>query len=265
MTDHPSDSLTHAIQAAARLLRQSTRPTVSTGAGVSRESGIPTFREAQEGLWEQYDPQQLATPAAFRRNPKLVWDWYTFRRAKLANVQPNPGHVALAQMEALLRHLVVITQNIDGLHHKAGSSDVITLHGDIQRDKCFDNCQGDPTYVAPADQRWDGEDGPPRCPHCGAYVRPAVVWFHEMLPASAVERAFDLAERTDLMLVVGTSGVVQPAANLPFIAKRRGATIIEVNPAMTPITQIADVHLPGPSGVILPRVVAAMHAESPDA
>ena len=248
------------IAEVAGVLRRSARPVVLTGAGVSKESGIPTFRDALDGLWAQFDPQQLATPRAFRRNPKLVWDWYQYRRELLAEARPNPAHRAIAEIETVLPQLVVITQNIDGLHAAAGSSDVITLHGDIRRNKCFANCQGDPTLIDVAALAWDREHGPPRCPHCGAWVRPDVVWFEEMLPAVALERAYDLSHATDLMLVVGTSGVVQPAASLPFAAKQHGATIVEVNPEMTSITLIADWHLSGQAGAILPLIVAALRA-----
>jgi len=248
------------IAEVAAVLRRSARPVVLTGAGVSKESGIPTFRDALDGLWAQFDPQQLATPRAFRRNPKLVWDWYEYRRELLAEARPNPAHRAIAEIETVLPQLVVITQNIDGLHAAAGSSDVITLHGDIRRNKCFANCQGDPTLIDVAALAWDREHGPPRCPHCGAWVRPDVVWFEEMLPAVALERAYDLSHATDLMLVVGTSGVVQPAASLPFAAKQHGATIVEVNPEMTSITLIADWHLSGQAGAILPLIVAALRA-----
>lgn len=248
------------IAEVAAVLRRSARPVVLTGAGVSKESGIPTFRDALDGLWAQFDPQQLATPRAFRRNPKLVWDWYEYRRELLAEARPNPAHHAIAEIETVLPQLVVITQNIDGLHAAAGSSDVITLHGDIRRNKCFANCQGDPTLIDVAALAWDREHGPPRCPHCGAWVRPDVVWFEEMLPAVALERAYDLSHATDLMLVVGTSGVVQPAASLPFAAKQHGATIVEVNPEMTSITLIADWHLSGQAGAILPLIVAALRA-----
>lgn len=258
-----SASLPEDLRAAAGALRASRTPVVLTGAGISHESGIPTFRDAQTGLWAQFDPQALATPRAFRRDPKLVWGWYEFRRGLIAEAQPNPGHFALARLETLLPGLVVITQNIDGLHHAAGSRDVITLHGDIHRNKCGANCQGDPTPVDIRLLDWDRASGPPRCPHCGAFVRPDVVWFEEALPPAALERAYRLSERADVMLVVGTSGVVHPAASLPLIAKERGAAIIEVNPQPSAITPIADWHLAGPSGAVLPQLVAAVEASGP--
>lgn len=251
------------IVEAAQAIRTSQRLVVLSGAGVSKESGIPTFRDAMDGLWAKYNPQQLATPGGFQRNPKLVWDWYSYRREMLSGVQPNPAHFAIAEMEQCLSHIVIITQNIDGLHQKAGSTDVIPVHGDIRLNKCFANCQGDPTYIdVEALTGWDPESGPPRCPHCGAYVRPAVVWFEEMLPHAAIERAFALTQAADVMLVVGTSGAVQPVASLPFMAQAQGAVIIEVNPEMTPITSIARWHLAGPAGEILPQVVAAMKSSS---
>jgi NAD-dependent deacetylase len=252
------------IQQAADILRSSQRLAVSTGAGISKESGIPTFRDALDGLWANYDPQKLATPRGFRQDPKLVWDWYQYRRELLAEARPNPGHYALAEMEDLLPQVVVITQNIDGLHHQAGSSDIITLHGDITRNKCFDDCQGNPTYVDIEQlEDWDPEAGPPHCPHCGAWVRPAVVWFEELLPPGALERALQVSQQADVMLVIGTSGLVQPAASLPFAAKRGGARIVEVNPESSMLTPIADVHLAGPSGEMLPQVVAAMRPSQP--
>jgi NAD-dependent deacetylase len=247
------------IAEAAAVLRQSKRLVVFTGSGVSKESGIPTFRDALDGLWANYDPQQLATPEAFRRNPKLVWDWYMFRRGLLAAAVPNPGHHAIAQLEDRLPQAVVITQNIDGFHQAVGSSDVIELHGNLARNKCFANCQGEPTLVNVDELEWDAEAGPPTCPYCrDAFVRPDVVWFHETLPEDAIQRAIQLNEQADAMMVVGTSGVVYPANQLPYLAKRNGATVIDVNPVPSEITGLADIFLAGPSGVMLPQVVAAL-------
>lgn len=253
------------LRAAGCALRASRAPVVLTGAGISHESGIPTFRDALEGLWARYDPHELATPRAFLRDPKLVWDWYEYRRGLLAGAQPNPGHRAIAALEDLLDGLIVITQNVDGLHQVAGSRRVIALHGDIRRNRCFADCQGSPTLIDVGGLDWDRASGPPRCPHCGAYVRPDVVWFEEGLPSAALERALRRSERADLMLVVGTSGAVYPAGSLPFLAKEHGAAIIEVNPVPSAITPIADWHLAGPAGDILPRLVAAARACDPDA
>lgn len=257
-SDPTGDSLTaheQDLQAAVDALRASQRLVVLTGAGISKESGIPTFRDAQEGLWARFDPQELATPRAFRRNPRLVWDWYAHRRAQVAQCAPNPGHLALVALEDLLPQVAIITQNTDGLHRAAGSTQVIALHGDMQQNKCFNNCQGDPTPIDITTLDWDPASGPPTCPHCGGWVRPAVVWFEENLPTHALDRALDLSQQADVMLVVGTSGVVQPAASLPYVALDRGATVIEINPAHTPITPLASIHLPGPSGTLLPAIV----------
>ena len=248
------------IAEVARALLQSRHLLVLSGAGVSKESGIPTFRDAQEGLWARFDPMELATPQAFRSHPKRVWDWYEYRRSLIADARPNAGHRAIAALEGLVDEVVVITQNIDGLHQEAGSRDVIPIHGDIRKNKCSAHCQGNPTYVDVGALEWDADAGPPRCPHCGAYVRPDVVWFGENLPPALLDRAERLCRTADVMLVVGTSGVVQPVASFPFIAARSGAVIVEVNPNMTPITPIARWHLAGPSGKLLPRVVAAMRA-----
>ncbi len=247
------------IEEAARRLSQSDRLVVLTGAGVSKESGVPTFRDAMDGLWARFDPQQLATPQAFQANPKLVWDWYQYRRELVGRARPNAGHYALAQLEDLLPQVVIITQNVDGFHQAAGSTDVITLHGDINRNKCFDSCQGDPTLIDLSDLTWERESGPPRCPHCGAYVRPDVVWFNERLPLDALNRAEALTDKADVMLVIGTSGMVQPAALLPYRAKRYAdAYLIDVNPAEDEITAFADLHIAAPSGEALPAIVQAM-------
>ncbi len=253
------------IHDVARALLQSRHLVVLSGAGISKESGIPTFRDAQEGLWARFNPMELATPRAFQRNPKRVWDWYEYRRALMADARPNAGHRAIAELETLVDEVVVITQNIDGLHQAAGSSDVIPIHGDIHKNKCFANCQGDPTYVDVSALAWDADNGPPRCPHCGAYVRPDVVWFEERLPLDLLDRAERLCRMADVMLVVGTSGVVRPVANFPFVAARSGAIIVEVNPDVTPITPIARWRLAGPAGELLPRVVAAMRDMRGDA
>ena len=230
-----------AIAAAGRIA-------VLTGAGISAESGIPTFRDALTGLWSRFRPEQLATPEAFLADPKLVWDWYTWRRERVADVQPNAGHRALARLQCL-KPLTLITQNVDGLHGRAGSEDVIELHGNIGRVKCFD--RGHPA------QRWDAGDTVPRCAECGSLLRPDVVWFGEALPAAAIEDATVAAAACDLFLCVGTSSVVEPAASLPVLAKRSGAFLIEVNPQPTPLSELADIALRGPAGVVLPRIVEA--------
>jgi NAD-dependent deacetylase len=249
------------IQQAAAILRSARNLAVLTGAGVSQESGVPTFRDAQEGLWARFDPQELATPMAFKRNPKLVWDWYEFRRSRLRQARPNSGHMALAQLEAHFPAVRIITQNVDDLHEQAGSTHVIHLHGNIARNKCFADCQGDPTLIDLSQIAYDRDDGPPKCPHCGAYIRPDVVWFHEMLPADAIQDATAAVRLCDVMLVVGTSGLVHPAASLPQTVRQRGAKIIEVNPVDSAITSLADIKLTGPSGVILPQLVEALDTD----
>ncbi len=251
------------IVEAAQRLRSAKQLVVLTGAGVSKESGIPTFRDALDGLWAKYDPQQLATPQAFAANPKLVWDWNEHRREVLRNVKPNPGHAAIAALEKLLPQVAVITQNIDGLHQMAGSTDVITLHGDLRRNRCSANCQGYPTLIDVDTLEWDRQAGPPHCPHCGQLVRPDVVWFNELLPTAALDRAMVLSKTADVMLVVGTSGVVQPAASLPYYARRyHDAFVIEVNPNPSEITPLAHLFLEGPSGQILPQVVQAVREQA---
>jgi NAD-dependent deacetylase len=245
------DSLIHL---AAQRLSAARRVVVLTGAGVSRESGIATFRDPEEGLWARYDPMDLATQEGYLRNPPLVWKWYEHRFGLVETARPNAGHLAIAELEELCATVTVITQNIDGLHQRAGSTDVVELHGSILRYRCLEGRHTGLTRADFADQ----VDRPPRCPHCGEILRPEVVWFGEMLPETALERAFYLSEHCHTMLVVGTSGEVQPAASLPFVAARSGATVIDVNPSRDQIAAIADVYLPGPGGEILPRVVSAL-------
>jgi NAD-dependent deacetylase len=223
---------------------------VLTGAGISAESGVPTFRDAQTGLWAQFDPQKLATPDAFRRNPKLVWDWYAWRRKLVSRAEPNAGHRALAVLEGRVSDFVLITQNVDGLHRRAGSRNVVELHGNIGRVKC----SRENTVV----EHWtEISDEVPRCAGCGALLRPDVVWFEENLPADALRAAEDAARRCQIMLVVGTSAEVYPAAALPGYAKSAGATIVEINPNPTPLSDAADYVLRAPAAVVLPALVAA--------
>jgi NAD-dependent deacetylase len=228
-------------------LSDSYRTVVLTGSGISAESGVPTFREAQTGLWERFDPQELATPEAFARDPRLVWDWYAWRRKLVAEARPNPGHLAIAEMQHLVQNLTLVTQNVDGLHQRAGSRDVIELHGNIRRTKC-------PVEGTTVDN-YDESESPPLCPSCGAPLRPDVVWFGEMLPAEAIEAASEAALGADVFLSVGTSSLVYPAAGLPFEAVENGATLVEVNPETTPLTPRADYTLHGPAGDVLPRLI----------
>jgi NAD-dependent deacetylase len=232
-------------------MRQAQHIAVLTGAGISAESGVPTFREAQTGLWAQYDPQELATPDAFRRNPRLVWDWYAWRRELVTRAAPNDGHRALAQMAALAPRFSLITQNVDGLHAQAGSQQVIELHGNIMRTKC----SRDGRFITdwpPTDQT------PPPCPHCGHPLRPDVVWFGENLPHEALATAVALARACDIFLTVGTSALVQPAASLPLEALEQGATVVEINPELTHLSRYVTFTLNGPAGVVLPQLVTAV-------
>lgn len=235
-----------AIDTAARFLGGARSVVVSTGAGMSKESGIPTFRDAPNALWENFDPEKLASPEGFLSDPSLVWRWYEDRRRMISTAQPNAGHAAIARLEGYFDRFVVVTQNIDDLHRKAGSKNIIEMHGNIFRFKCFD--MGHPVDELPLDDRV-----PPRC-RCGSLIRPDVVWFGELLPEEAVERAYKALENCDVMLVVGTSGVVYPVAGFPGVARRAGARIIEINPEETPITRLADVFLEGTAGEVLPRL-----------
>jgi NAD-dependent deacetylase len=225
---------------------------VLTGAGISAESGIPTFREAQTGLWEQYDPEELATPQAFRTNPELVWGWYQWRQEIVAQANPNPGHVALSQLETITSErgalFALITQNVDGLHQRAGSQKIIELHGNINRSKCYD-CN----TIAEEDFPFDGQI--PRCASCGGLLRPDVVWFGENLSEYALQAAWDVAQNCDVFFSIGTSAFVQPAASLPIVALQKGATVIEVNPNPTQISILAAYNLEGPSGEVLPKLI----------
>ncbi len=245
------------IQQAAGLLRSAHRVVVLTGAGVSKESGVPTFRDAQDGLWAQYDPQELATASAFLRNPKLVWDWYEYRRSMVRTAHPNPGHYALTQLARRFSDFTLITQNVDDLHERAGSTNVIHLHGNIAQSKCFKNCQGDPTLVD-VTMLPDMQASPPRCPHCGQFVRPDVVWFGEMLPQDALAMAMQASRSAEVMLVVGTSGIVTPAAALPELSRDHGAQVIEINPDETPISRVAHLRMVGRSSEMLPQLVEAL-------
>lgn len=231
-------------------LRQARHVAVLTGAGVSAESGVPTFREAQTGLWARYDPAELATPEAFRRDPALVWSWYAWRRHLVAQAKPNPGHQALAQLAGLLPKFTLITQNVDGLHQRAGSQDVIELHGNLNRCKCLE--RGHPAAAWPQDS-----EGPPPCSSCGSPLRPDVVWFGESLPYQALSEALFAARHCDLFLVVGTSALVEPAASLPHEALNRRIPVVEVNPQETPLTPYATLILAGPAGEMLPAMVRA--------
>lgn len=224
-----------------------------TGAGVSAESGVPTFR-GQEGLWRQYSPQELATPAAFRRDPELVWRWYDWRRELIGDCQPNAAHETLTEMDRALTDFTLVTQNVDGLHQLAGTERLLELHGNIWR-VCCTRCD-----YATEDRRVPLPHLPPHCPSCDGLLRPDVVWFGESLPRGPLEAAWTAASRCRTMLVIGTSALVEPAASLPLAALRQGARLVEVNPQETSLSRHAHEVLRDPAGEALPRWWAAQQA-----
>lgn len=225
---------------------------VLTGAGISAESGVPTFRDAQTGFWSQYRPEDMASQAGYRANPTMVWRWYEYRRALVAKVQPNAGHHALAVFEhAHPGQITLVTQNVDGLHQRAGSTDVLCLHGELNKQVWLDK----PRDCCHIEFAQAGE--PPHCSVCGNLVRPGVVWFGEALPYRTFERAQQAAEQCDLMLVVGTAGAVYPAAGLARVAARVGAKVVIVNPAPSELDDAADLILRCSASVALPWILAS--------
>lgn len=227
-------------------LHQARHVVVLSGAGMSAESGVPTFRDAQTGLWAHFRPEDLATPEAFERQPEVVWNWYAWRRELVGRAEPHAGHLALVELERQIPRLTIVTQNVDGLHQRAGSKHVLELHGNILRTVCSE-CR------RPVEQ-WTDDSVPPRCPDCHGRLRPDVVWFGESLPHAAWVSAQEAVAGSDALLVVGTSGLVEPAASLPRLALRRGSFVIEINVAPTPLTPSASLFLPGAAGDILPRL-----------
>jgi NAD-dependent deacetylase len=235
------------LERAAAALRQAARVVVLTGAGISKDSGLRTFREAQTGLWSQYRPEELATPEAFERRPELVWRWYAWRRSLVAQAQPNAGHLAIAALQRVVPDCTLVTQNVDGLHRRAGSTHVIELHGDITRIRCS-RCS--------RVHAGHGAGEPPACESCGAPLRPDVVWFGELLPEPALRAATRAAGACDVLLSVGTSGVVYPAAGLVHIAVAAGAIVILVNPDIE-TAPAGALHLAGGASHVLPALLAA--------
>jgi len=232
-------------------LKKATRVAVLTGAGVSQESGLRTFRDAQSGLWAQYRPEDLATPTAFARTPKLVWDWYAHRREAAKVAHPNAGHYALAQMEKKIPEFTLITQNVDGLHRMAGSKNILELHGNILNVRCSE--------CGTFSETWADDPGfVPRCEKCNGLLRPDVVWFEESLPREQLEAAVHATRTCQVFFSIGTSGVVHPAAALAHAAKAEGAVVVEVNAEPTPLTSTVDFAFHGKSGVILPELVKAV-------
>lgn len=247
MKDEQADRL-------ADLLLRAERVVVLTGAGISAESGVPTFR-GPDGLWKQYRAETLATPEAFERDPALVWQWYDWRRGLISGVEPNAGHRVLADWENLFRSFAVITQNVDGLHRKSGSRNVLELHGNIWMTRCTREATIRMNLESPLQKI------PPVCPDCGALLRPHIVWFGESLDPEILDQAFRLCGTSQVMFVVGTSSVVQPAASLPFAAAEAGAVIVEINPERTPLTAHADFFMSGKAGEILPLLDRALKAK----
>jgi len=230
-------------------LRDAQHVCVLTGAGVSAESGVPTFRDAQQGLWAEYDPHKLATPEGFLSDPSLTWEWYRWRRQLVSEVEPNPGHVALAKFERLVPKLTLVTQNVDGLHQRAGSTSVIEFHGNIFVDRCF----AEGSIVEDS-----GSKELPTCPRCGSLARPGVVWFGEAIPGDAMDSAFAETAACDIFLSIGTSSQVYPAAGLVEIARSAGAVTAEINVEPTEDASIFDYVLAGRSGVILPKLLDSL-------
>ncbi|MFK3978965.1 SIR2 family NAD-dependent protein deacylase [Micromonospora sp. NPDC050397] len=245
----------------AALLGRARQVVVFTGAGISAESGVPTFRDDLTGLWARFDAEQLATPEAFHADPDLVWGWYEWRRARVRRAQPNAGHLATAAIEDLVPGSVVITQNVDDLHERAGSRAPIHLHGSLFAPRCVTEAAHPaplPSGNGGATDPGEGERiTPPLCVRCGALVRPGVVWFGEALPEKALNAAVTAAASCDVLLTVGTAGLVYPAAEIPRIAARFGATVIQINPRPTPLDEICAVNLRGPAAEVLPALVEA--------
>ena len=233
------------ILEAKRLIDDSTNIVALTGAGISAESGIPTFR-GESGLWKNFRSEDLATPEAFSKNPKLVWEWYEWRRKIVSEAKPNPGHFALAELEDQISVFTLITQNIDGLHQLAGSRNIIEMHGNLWQVRCTKCGKIETNHEVPIKQL------PPLCGHCNSIGRPNIVWFGEIIPMAVIDRALVAIEQCDVMLIVGTSGVVEPAASLGLIAKQTGKPVIEINLEQTPNSGLYDLSILGKSGEILP-------------
>jgi len=234
------------IEKLANLIKSSDFLIALTGAGISAESGIPTFR-GENGLWKKYRAEDLATPYAFQKDPKLVWEWYKWRMGIIAKAKPNAAHICLAKLEEKGHLKYLITQNVDGLHTMAGSKKIVELHGNIWRAKCI-NCDNKITLKTPP------EEIPVICPECNNLMRPDVVWFGESLPPEAISQSYVLAKKADLILVIGTSLLVQPAASLPFITLENGGKAVEINIKQTPLTKYAELSIPKPAGEVMQKI-----------
>jgi len=238
------------IKRAAERLAKAKYLVVITGAGISNESGIPTFRGA-DGLWKNYRAEELATPWAFEQDPETVWKWYDWRRGIIGKAEPNPGHHAIRQLEDRFEKFLLITQNVDGLHGRTGMKKMVEIHGNLWRVRCTREGITSMLMDVPLTSI------PPKC-HCGALLRPDVVWFGESLPGEALERSFRALEMCDALIVAGTSGAVYPVASFPETVKNNGGFVIEINTEDTPISGIADISLYGRSGEVLPALVESM-------
>lgn len=239
------------------VLQSAKKIAVLTGAGVSAESGIPTFRDALTGLWQNFDAEMLATAEAFQRDPALVWGWYEWRRMRVLAAQPNAAHMAIAELAHRVPQLSLITQNVDNLHERAGSTDVQHLHGSLHHPRCFD-C-GYPFLLPdgiPEEPQGGRRLSPPKCQECGGLVRPGVVWFNESLPTHILNRASESSSSCDLLIVVGTSGVVYPAAQLPQMASKAGRKVIQINPVRSELDSICTWNLRGNAGELLPVLIS---------
>jgi len=233
------------------VLESATSVCVLTGAGISAESGVPTFR-GKEGLWSKFKPEELANFRAFINNPDLVWEWYSYRKSVMKDVKPNRGHLALVEMEKLIEDFSLVTQNVDNLHRRSGSEKVYELHGNIERSYCIE-CR-----KPEADVTLDESGKAPRCKSCGGLIRPDVVWFGEMLPHETFQTAAAASARCDLFLLIGTSGIVYPAASLPLVARDHGAYVLEINPEYTDLSSRVSETLLGKAGDIVPELLAIM-------
>lgn len=246
-------------------LRNARHVVVFTGAGVSAESGIPTFRDALTGLWERFDAASLATPEAFHADPALVWGWYEWRRMKVLQAQPNPAHRAIAELSRHVPRLTLVTQNVDDLHERAGSDEVIHLHGSLHQPRCFECGEAPNEPLGMPDEPEGGRRvQPPRCSACAGPLRPGVVWFGESLPVDQMNTAFAAAEHCDVLISVGTSGLVYPAAEMPGLAWRASATVLHVNPQARASHSEREYALAGPAGDKLPELIEQAFGSSRD-
>ncbi|MGG1944703.1 NAD-dependent deacylase [Trinickia sp. NRRL B-1857] len=245
------------------VLRNARHVAFLTGAGVSAESGIPTFRDALTGLWENFDAEQLASADAFRRDRELVWGWYEWRRMKVLKAEPNAAHCTISTIASKVPHVDVVTQNVDDLHERAGSENVVHLHGRLDHPICF-ACRRlhELSLGIPEEPEGGRRLAPPRCEYCGGYVRPGVVWFGESVPESEWKVAVDACRKCDVLFTVGTSSIVQPAASLPVIAARGRAMVVQINLGPTSLDGIAQFNLVGQAGVIIPALFDAVWGPS---